>query len=139
MRGGAIYSGGVRGPEPLAGYGVLERHLGGDGAAQPPIRLRLRHRWGGRHAFGWIVGTMAACRLSGPSRAACSGHRGSVVSRLRAQARRCRGAGRASSAMNELDSLREQIRRHEMEIAGLHQELVETNKGVVALYAELDQ
>jgi signal transduction histidine kinase len=41
--------------------------------------------------------------------------------------------------MNELDSLREQIRRHEMEIAGLHQELAETNKGVVALYAELDQ
>ena len=41
--------------------------------------------------------------------------------------------------MNELDSLREQIRRQEREIAGLHQELAETNKGVVALYAELDQ
>ena len=41
--------------------------------------------------------------------------------------------------MNELDSLREQIRRQEMELAGLHEELAETNKGVIALYAELDQ
>jgi signal transduction histidine kinase len=40
--------------------------------------------------------------------------------------------------MNELDSLREQIRRQELELAGLHQELAETNKGVIALYAELD-
>jgi signal transduction histidine kinase len=41
--------------------------------------------------------------------------------------------------MNEIDSLREQIRRQEVELAGLHEEIAETNKGVVALYAELDQ
>lgn len=41
--------------------------------------------------------------------------------------------------MKEIDSLREQIRRQEVELAGLHEEIAETNKGVVALYAELDQ
>jgi signal transduction histidine kinase len=41
--------------------------------------------------------------------------------------------------MSEIDSLREQVRLQELELAGLHEELAETNKGVVALYAELDQ
>src|ERR1700721_1512557 len=41
--------------------------------------------------------------------------------------------------MSDLDALKETIRRQQMEIAGLQQEITETNKGVVALYAELDQ
>ena len=41
--------------------------------------------------------------------------------------------------MSDTESLRELIRRQELELAGLHAELAETNKGVVALYAELDQ
>src|SRR6201992_2012069 len=41
--------------------------------------------------------------------------------------------------MSELDALKEQILRQQAELAGLHSELAETNKGVVALYADLDQ
>ena len=41
--------------------------------------------------------------------------------------------------MSGIDGLEEQIRRQEAEIAGLQAELAETNKGVVALYAELDE
>ena len=38
-----------------------------------------------------------------------------------------------------MDSLRTEIARQQAELAGLQAELTETNKGVVALYAELDQ
>jgi signal transduction histidine kinase len=38
-----------------------------------------------------------------------------------------------------VDSLKAQIARHQAEIGTLEAELAETNKGVVALYAELDQ
>lgn len=41
--------------------------------------------------------------------------------------------------MSEIDRLREEVRRRQQELDGLHLELAETNKGVVALYAELDQ
>jgi signal transduction histidine kinase len=40
---------------------------------------------------------------------------------------------------NEIETLNAQILRQQAEIAGLQAELAETNKGVVALYAELDQ
>ena len=39
----------------------------------------------------------------------------------------------------DMDSLRAEIARQRSELAGLQAELTETNKGVVALYAELDQ
>jgi signal transduction histidine kinase len=39
----------------------------------------------------------------------------------------------------DTDSLRAEIARQQAELAGLQAELTETNKGVVALYAELDQ
>jgi signal transduction histidine kinase len=39
----------------------------------------------------------------------------------------------------DIDSLRAEIARQQAELAGLQTELDETNKGVVALYAELDQ
>ena len=39
----------------------------------------------------------------------------------------------------DMDSLRAEIARQRAELAGLQAELTETNKGVVALYAELDQ
>ena len=41
--------------------------------------------------------------------------------------------------MNEMEALEAQILRQQAELDGLHAELAETNKGVVALYAELDQ
>ncbi|HEX4153441.1 MAG TPA: ATP-binding protein [Steroidobacteraceae bacterium] len=41
--------------------------------------------------------------------------------------------------MNEVESLKQQIRHQQMELVGLQAELAETNKGVLALYAELDQ
>jgi signal transduction histidine kinase len=41
--------------------------------------------------------------------------------------------------MSEIEALKEQIRRQQAELDGVHAELAETNKGVVALYAELDQ
>jgi signal transduction histidine kinase len=41
--------------------------------------------------------------------------------------------------MNEIEALEAQILRQQAELDGLHAELAETNKGVVALYAELDQ
>jgi signal transduction histidine kinase len=41
--------------------------------------------------------------------------------------------------MSEIDTLREEIRRQQEELDGLQMELAETNKGVLALYAELDQ
>ena len=39
----------------------------------------------------------------------------------------------------DIDSLRAEIARQHAELAGLQTELAETNKGVIALYAELDQ
>jgi signal transduction histidine kinase len=39
----------------------------------------------------------------------------------------------------DMDTLRAEIARQRAELAGLQAELTETNKGVVALYAELDQ
>jgi signal transduction histidine kinase len=39
----------------------------------------------------------------------------------------------------DMDSLRAEIARQRSELAGLQAELTETNKGVVALYAELDE
>jgi signal transduction histidine kinase len=39
----------------------------------------------------------------------------------------------------DIDSLKAEIARQRSELAGLQTELTETNKGVVALYAELDQ
>jgi signal transduction histidine kinase len=41
--------------------------------------------------------------------------------------------------MSEIEALKEQILRQQAELDGVHAELAETNKGVVALYAELDQ
>jgi signal transduction histidine kinase len=40
---------------------------------------------------------------------------------------------------SEIDTLKEQMRLQQAELASLQTELAETNKGVVALYAELDQ
>ena len=40
---------------------------------------------------------------------------------------------------NELHELRERLRSREAELDRLAQELAETNRGVVALYAELDE
>ncbi len=40
---------------------------------------------------------------------------------------------------SEIDILKEQILLHQAELANLQSELAETNKGVMALYAELDQ
>jgi signal transduction histidine kinase len=41
--------------------------------------------------------------------------------------------------MNEIEALKERILRQQAELEVVHAELAETNKGVVALYAELDQ
>ena len=38
----------------------------------------------------------------------------------------------------EIENLKSQIARQQAELAGLQTELAETNKGVLALYAELD-
>jgi signal transduction histidine kinase len=41
--------------------------------------------------------------------------------------------------MSETEALKQEILRQQAELDGVHAELAETNKGVVALYAELDQ
>jgi signal transduction histidine kinase len=41
--------------------------------------------------------------------------------------------------MSDIDAMKETIRRQESDLAELRTEIAETNKGVVALYAELDQ
>ena len=140
MQGWAIFPGAIVEPRRSRGMVSLNGTLG----VQAPRSRQFDYDYGsdgrGGHAFGRTVGALAARRLSGPSPAACGGHRRRAVSRLCAQARRCHRAGRASSAMSDRSTRsRSRSARQELELAGLHEELAETNKGVVALYAELDQ
>src|SRR3984957_4946317 len=91
------------------------------------------------HALRRPLGAMVAVGVPRPSGAPRRRHRRGALSRLRAAARRRHRAGRVPSPMtHELENLKSRLDAQQAEISLLQAELAETNKGVLALYAELD-
>ena len=105
------------------------------------VRIRLARRRLRRHAFGRNVRSLD---LDRPIPAFSTRHPAVIAGVLyrdhARRARRCHGRRVVAfdHEQTRLTSLRGQIAAQQAELAVLEAELTETNKGVVALYAELD-
>src|ERR1700684_3226604 len=91
-----------------------------------------------RHAFRRNVCALVDRQLSGVVEPSCRRHCRRAVSRPCPRTGRCHHRGLGRPGMNDIELLKAELDKQRSTVALLEAELAETNKGVLALYAELD-
>ena len=137
------------------GTGVAQRHHRRRDPQEPGVRLPVAGGCADGDVLRRRAQPLVAGHLSGSLSAAPGAHCGDAVARLPPWTGRRDGAGRAARGQGRMNgerelppelaalhaeclALRAQVGEQEELIATLNVELQETNNGVVALYAELD-